>query len=445
MGIGVEVRTQSTVTDVRIADEKIRLMVIDSRKIETSSLFDYVILATGHQWPADPEIRPGYFTSPWPASALKRIHNCAVGIRGTSLSAIDASVALASNHGEFVQTDGEELEYRANQSTENFSINLFSRKGILPEADFYHPIPYEPLLICNAEAIELLIAKSSSDSLLDAAFDLFRRELTLADAEYATALGIEGQTLEEFCEAYFEKRAQVDPFEWARSNLEEAVTNATLNLAVRWRYAILRMHEVFGLLAPHLGDLDFARFSATLKTVFVDNYATVPHDSIRRLLALHEAGKLAVSKLEDGMRIDTWSPRGGATMVDGKNRVHFPAFIEATGQKVSSAKDFPFPSLLRQGVIQDMKTNGESAAKRGIAIDGEYHPISACEPSDRLFCLSLPFLLGQHPFAQGITSSAEMADVVADAIEAAETSSETISGGIPLHVVEDAPELLQST
>jgi hypothetical protein len=35
---------------------------------------------------------------------------------------------------------------------------------------------------------------------------------------------------------------------------------------------------------------------------------------------------------------------------------------------------------------------------------------------------SLPFLLGQHPFAQGITSSAAMADVLADAIESAEVA-----------------------
>jgi uncharacterized NAD(P)/FAD-binding protein YdhS len=422
MGIEIEVRTQSTVLDVRITGEKIKLTVIDSRKIETDSLFDYVILATGHQWPSDPEMRPGYFTSPWPASALARICNCAVGIRGTSLSAIDASVALANHHGEFVQTDGG-LEYRAQPGTENFSITMFSRKGILPEADFYHPIPYEPLVICNTEAIEQLIAKCSSEGLLDAAFELFRQELTLADADYAAALDLKKQTLEEFCTAYFKKRAQSDPFDWARRNLEEAVTNAGLNFTVRWRYAILRMHEVFGLLAPHLSDLDFSRFSDTLKTAFVDNYATVPHDSVRRLLALHASRKLAVNKLEDGVRVDTWSLPGGATLMDGKNRVHFPAFIEATGQQVSSARDFPFPSLRRQGVIQDAKTDGESEAKRGIAIDGAYHPISACEPSHRLFCLSLPFLLGQHPFAQGITSSAEMAEVVADAIEAAETTN----------------------
>ena len=433
MGIEIEVRTQSTVTDVSITGDKITLTVIDSRKMETNRRFDYVILATGHQWPADPEIRPGYFTSPWPASALARIYNCAVGIRGTSLSAIDASVALASHHGEFVQTGGKELEYRAKPATENFSITMFSRKGILPEADFYHPIPYEPLVICNAEAIEQLIAQRSSEDLLESAFELFRQELALADADYSAVLGLKARTLEELCDAYFEKRAQADPFAWARHNLEEAATNAELHFTVRWRYAILRMHEVFGVLAPYLSDLDFTRFSDTLKTVFVDNYATVPHDSVRRMLALNAAGKLAVNKLEDGVRVDAWSSRGGATLVVGKNRVHFPAFVEATGQQVASAKDFPFPSLRRQGVIQDVKTDCESDAKRGIAIDGAYHPISAFESSRRLFCLSLPFLLGQHPFAQGITSSAEMAEVVADAIEAAETTnSKTSMPEIPL-------------
>jgi len=433
IGIEIEVRTRSTVTDVRVTGDQIELTVTDSRNTATNCLFDYVVLATGHQWPSDPEVRPGYFTSPWPASALERIYNCAVGIRGTSLSAIDASVALANHHGEFVQTDGNQLEYRAKQATEHFVITMFSRKGILPEADFYHPIPYEPLKICTAETMDQLIARCGAEGLLDAAFELFRQELTQADSDYAEALGLHAQSLEEFCDAYFEKRAQADPFVWAQRNLEESVTNAGLKFTVKWRYAILRMHEVFGLLAPHLNDPDFMRFSDTLKTVFVDNYATVPHESIRRLLALHAAGKLLVTKLEDGARFDTWTSSGGAMFQDTRGRVHFPAFIEAMGQQISSAKDFPFPSLRRQGVIQDLKTDGQSEAKRGIAMDGDFHPISACEPSHRLFCLSLPFLLGQHPFAQGITSSAEMAEVVADAIDAAETThSKTSAGEIPV-------------
>lgn len=421
MGIEIQVRTQATVTDVVIMGEKIQLKVTDARNTETTSLFDYAILATGHQWPSDPEVSSGYFTSPWPSSALARIHNCAVGIRGTSLTAIDACVALADRHGEFLSANGGELEYRAKPATDNFAITLFSRKGVLPEADFYHPIPYEPLMICNAVSIQKLTMEYDPDGLLDAAFELFRHELALADASYSADMGLQTLTIEEFCTAYFAKRTNADPFIWARHNLVEAMANAEQHVTVRWRYAILRMHEVFAILVPHLSDLDFERFSDSLKTVFVDNYATVPHESIKRLLALHAAKKLNVEKLEDGAHLDTWTASQGATLFAGKRRVHFPAFIEATGQQVSSAKDFPFPSLLRQGVIQDIKGDGEIDAKRGIAIDGFFHPISAFESSHRLFCLSLPFLLGDHPFAQGITSSAEMAQVVANSIHAAES------------------------
>lgn len=432
LGVEVHVFTQSTVTDVSIVGDNVQLTVMNSRKVETQRRFDYAILATGHQWPPDPEIRPGYFTSPWPAKSLSRIKNCAVGIRGTSLSAIDAAVALANHHGEFLRTASGQIEYRACPATENFSITLFSRKGILPEADFYHPIPYEPLGICNVEAIERLIVELNAEDLLDAAFELFRQELMDADAQYAVAIGLQSQSLEEFCIAYFDKRSKADPFVWAKLDLERAVADDQRHFTVKWRYAILRMHEVFGVLAAHLTDADFIRFSDSLKTVFVDNYATVPHDSIRRLLALNAGKKICVSKLVDGARLDTWSAGQGATLINGESRIQFPGFIEATGQQIGSAKEFPFPSLRRQGVVQDVVVDGDLDAKRGIAIDGCYHPISALETSHRLFCLSLPFLLGQHPFAQGITSSAEMARVVAEAIEHSEhrTPRETDRAGV---------------
>jgi uncharacterized NAD(P)/FAD-binding protein YdhS len=432
MGVVVDVHTQATVTDVLVDGKTIKLTVGDARNATASFSFDYVILATGHQWGPDPEIRPGYFTSPWPATALARIRNCAVGMRGTSLSAIDAAVALANQHGEFVKTEGDGLEFRMNPGTEEFSIAMFSRKGVLPEADFYHPIPYEPLVICTADAMDALIA-AKQKGLLDAAFDLFRQEMIEADPEYATALSLGSLTLEEFGSAYFEQRAQVDPFDWARRNLAEAVANTEGKVTVAWRYAILRMHEVFGLLPPHLNEEDFARFSDILKPVFVDNYATVPHESVRRVLALHAAARLSVNKLDDDARLDTHSPGRGATLLDGHNHIHFPVFIEATGQQVLSSKDFPFPSLLRQGVVQDVKSDGAADATRGIAVDGAYHPVSKVKSSDRLFCLSLPFLLGQHPFAQGITSSAEMAEVVAAAIQLAERGMTAVAAdaGVP--------------
>ena len=89
------------------------------------------------------------------------------------------------------------------------------------------------------------------------------------------------------------------------------------------------------------------------------------------------------------------------------------AFIEATGQRPLGAKDFPFPSLRAQGIVRDAPT-AQGTPPRGIVIDDQFHPVSDDVPADRLFCLSLPFILGRHPFSQGITSSHEMGSVVGE-------------------------------
>ena len=65
-------------------------------------VFDHVVMATGHDWPETTEIKPGFFMSPWPALALKKISACSVGILGTSLSAIDALITVSTAHGVFV-------------------------------------------------------------------------------------------------------------------------------------------------------------------------------------------------------------------------------------------------------------------------------------------------------------------------------------------------------
>ena len=222
-----------------------------------------------------------------------------------------------------------------------------------------------------------------------------------------------GLGLEEFHDSYFSERAEADPFRWAEQNLAEAQANYASKITVPWRYAILRMHEVLEKLVPYFEGEDYQRFSSFFKPVFVDDYATVPHKSIRRMLALHRAGKLDVIGIGDKYHIDSYRPEGGASVQFDGNEKHFAVFIEAMGQKPLPAKDFPFPSLLRQGIIHDVKASG-AGVRRGIAIDDQYHPISDDIPADQLFCLSLPFILGRHPFHQGITSSHEMGNVVAE-------------------------------
>ena len=225
--------------------------------------------------------------------------------------------------------------------------------------------------------------------------------------------------LEDFCDGYFADRTACDPFIWAETNLREAERNYRDEVTVPWRYAILRMHEVIGLIVPHLDNDAFERFSRYFKPVFVDDYATIPHESIKRMLALHEAGKLQMMAVGNDYKIDSGTPAAGAIVEVRARRLHFPVFVDATGQRPLGSKDFPFATLRRQGIVRDERSGGGDGAARGISIDDQFHPISDDIPADRLFCLSLPFLLGRHPFIQGITSSHEIGAIVGEALAAA--------------------------
>jgi uncharacterized NAD(P)/FAD-binding protein YdhS len=426
-GIIIDIRTRCRVSDAVNEADGIALSIAPKNGAPYMERFDHVVMATGHQWPAEPEVRPGYFLSPWPASALAKIPPCAVGIRGTSLTGIDAAVAVAVEHGAFIE-DGDGLTYSPEPDVDEFRLTMVSRKGLLPEADFFHPIPYEPLSTCTEEAIEHLIAADNGD-LLEEAFSLFKTELAAADPDYVLNIGVADMAVEDFAERFFSERIAADPFDWAASNLQEAKRNFETETTVPWRYAILRMHEVIEPIVPHLSDEEFARFSRYWKPVFVDDYATVPHESIERMLALHAAGRLALLELGDEYRIDSHRPEGGAILRLGSEEIHFPVFIEATGQRPLEAKDFPFPSLRGQGVIRD-EPSADDGPPRGIVIDDQFHPVADDVPRDRLFCLSLPFLLGRHPFSQGITSSHAMGLVVGEELAAAldrATARETVS------------------
>ncbi len=433
MGIDVTLRTRCRVVDAISGPESMTLQVRERSGALREECFDHVVLATGHQWPENPEVRPGYFISPWPATALAAIPPCNVGIRGSSLSAIDAAVALAVAHGEFVDNVDGSTVYQPVAGTDAFHMTMMSRKGLLPEADFFAPLPYEPLAICTAEAMEALIA--ADGLLLEPAFALFKEELAAADPGYADAIGLDGLELEDFCEGYFANRADIDPFNWAEQNLAEAEQNYANERVVPWRYAILRMHEVLALIVPHLDPEEYRRFNKHFKPVFVDDYATVPHVSIRRMLALHRAGKLSVMAIGDEYRIDNHRPEGGAVVIAEGASHAYDVFIEATGQRPLAAKAFPFPSLLSQGVIRDAQPDAPASALRGIAVDDQFHPVANDIPDDQLFCLSLPFLLGRHPFIQGITSSHEMGAIVAEQLASAlERDARTESDGASAEV-----------
>lgn len=275
-GHTIEVKPRQRVADISLQADEIQLTVEMPDTERRYFAFDHVVMATGHNWPETTEIKPGYFMSPWPAPVLKTIGPCSVGVLGTSLGAIDALITVATAHGAFYLDDGGQLQFQGSATSEKLHACLMSRKGLLPEADFYCPYPYVPLHFCTVQAMQDLIRRGST-GLLDRVFDLFKREIAFCDPDYAAKIGLALLSVETLAPAYFADREGSDPFTWAASNLAEAEHNKATKYTVEWRYAILRMHEVVALAVPHLDEEDLVRFHRHFKSVFVDDYATVPH------------------------------------------------------------------------------------------------------------------------------------------------------------------------
>jgi len=421
----VDVRAGHRVIDVKLEKNSIRVDVSRQDGSLEQTSFDHVVMATGHDWPERTETKPGYFVSPWPAANLDTIGDVTVGVLGTSLSGIDAVVSVATSRGSFLLDDTMTLQYHT-EAKPGFHIAMMSRKGLLPEADFYCPIPYEPLTIFTEAEVERLV-NSKPDRLLDELFELFRRQLFASDPEYAEKIGLGMLTVETISNAYFAERDSYDPFTWAALNLGEAKTNKATKTTVPWRYTILRMHEVVLKAVPKFNDTDLKRFHKFFKTLFVDDYATVPHQSIERLLALHRAGRLSVLKLGSDYSLDTDGVESGAAVDVAGERHAFGAFIDATGQHAVTAWDLPFKSLIKQGLVREARTNKASnalaaqddtavVATGGIDLDDKFRPRFEQPLCRNLYCVSIPFLLHKLPFVQGITSAEELGTLVGSAI-----------------------------
>lgn len=400
-GFEVEVHESCQVTDLQATEEGVRLW---AQGEAAPNLFDLAVLATGHVWPDEDASTHTYFPSPWSGLMEAQIPARKIGIMGTSLSGLDAAMAVVIQHGEFIEHDGEHCRFNLDEKSAALNIVLMSRSGILPEADFYCPIPYEPLEVVTEQAIKNEIA-AGSDGLLDRVFNLMIEEIEQADPAWSERISLNTLDADSFAKAWFADRKQNNPFSWAKSNLVEVERNKRDKRTVLWRYAILRLHEAVQEIVPHLNEEDSKRFDAGLARVFIDNYAAIPSQSIRRLLALREAGIISILALGQDYELDV---KEHQTVITAQgNKYEFDVFIDARGQKALKTKDLPFPTLRQQ-----LQAIGDDIPDVG-------HDYTLLEPAcarGRIGFGALPYLMHDQPFIQGLTVCAEIGAAIAKAI-----------------------------
>ncbi|MEW5561173.1 FAD-NAD(P)-binding protein [Enterobacter asburiae] len=400
-GYQVEVHESCEVSDLHATEQGVRLWI---NNVAEPDVFDLAVIATGHVWPDDEEATRSFFPSPWSGLLEARIPAGCVGIMGLSLSAIDAAMAVVAQHGAFDETDEHAVTFNLNRNSTALNLTLMSRSGILPEADFYCPLPYEPLKVVTEQAVAREIA-AGSQGLLDRIFALMAKEITLADPQWSDHITLPELNADTFASAWFADRQQHNPFDWAEENLREVERNKQERHTVPWRYAILRLHEAVEDAVAHFDERDRQRFNAGLARVFIDNYTAIPSESIRRLLALREAGILTIQTLGENYSLEKREDR---TRIRGQNgELMFDTFIDARGQKPLKIKDLPFPHLREQlaatgddfpNVAEDY-TLPEPEALRGRIAFG-----------------ALPYLMHDKPFIQGIVVCAEIGERIAETV-----------------------------
>ena len=352
----IDIKPLHRVVDIHLRPDDIRLTVRGPTGAIKEYASHHVVMATGHNWPEITETKPGYFVSPWPASALKNIGACAVGILGTSLSAIDALITVATAHGAFYLDPAGQLQYEVKKESEPLRFTLMSRKGLLPEADFYFDYPHKPLAFCTPKAVDALISRGSVN-LLDEIFELFRRELVACDEGYAASIGLSLLKVETFAPAYYAAREAADPFVWAASNrcAGRAEQGQPLHGPLaRCHSAHARGHRArraaSGRERPPALSQDLQN---DLRRRLRDGAASV-HPSAAGAPPRRPAR--ASSRWAMTMRSATDTVATGAEVRHHGQRQSFDAFIDATGQPSMSVEDLPFPGLIAQGVLKPAAT-----------------------------------------------------------------------------------------
>ena len=400
-GHRIMIREQHDVVDLAAEGQGVRL-TIAGRDGEVQLSFDRAIIASGHDWGGSQRPDGVVLPNPWTGLIDAPHIGPRIAILGTSLSGIDAVVAVAGRIGVFSGTP-EELTFALNDREDPTRVTMMSRTGLLPETDFYCPLPYEACVVLTPAAVAACLSQGR-DGLLDRLFKLFLAEIDVADPAFALNLRDAAPSVETIFDAMSAPRRASDPFDWARADLARSIADSEANHTIPWRYAVLRMHEVFSDLYSALSPDDRRRFDGGLRKVFVDNYAAVPPLSMARLIALADAGLLSIAALGSDYAMSVRPDATGFVITAGPDTLTCDTLIDARGQRSLQVGSLPFPSLRAQIGDAEDALDVVLTEAFGLRMTPEAPPV--------IYLAAISFLMAQHPFIQGLPGSHEIAEAV---------------------------------
>ncbi len=438
-GIEYEVHYNSPVTDIIDQPEKGKVVV----EIAAQARFDFdqVIICTGHSWPHRHEGKvPNYFDSPYPPAKLGMQLDHPVAIKGSSLTAVDAIRTLARHNGIFEKDVNGKLSYQLFDHNPGFKLVLHTRNGMLPAVRFHledSHLSNDALL--TREEIAEHIKNNNGFLSLDHIFERdFKLPIKAKEPEFYEQ--IKDMHLEEFVAAMMELRERLDPFQLLKAEHAEAEKSIKRKESVYWKEMLGVLSFALNYPAKHLSAEDMQRLQKSLTPLISIVIAYIPQSSSEELLALHQAGVLALIPVGDDSKVEPHEA-GGAVYhykdeADKEQAIHFSTYIDCVGQPHLTFEDFPFKSLLSGRTVSQAKLKfssaeeGRKATEEGKAVsqddNGDYYlKVSGITINDhfqvvdaygayneRIYIMAVPYIGGYNPDYSGLDFSEEASNSI---------------------------------
>ena len=427
-GIRTTVKTNCAVDDVI---NKAKLNEVWILADQAVFKFDKVVISTGHNWPKKYEgLVDGYYDSPYPPSKIELKVNHPVAIKGSSLTAIDALRTLSRMNGNYSRDINGKWIYKLNKASSNFRLVMHSRNGMLPAVRFHledsHLKNDSLLTITDFKKHK---AKNKGFISLDFVFEKdFKEILRVKDPSFYET--IKELNVEGFVDKMMGMREKLPPFELLALEYQQAEKSIARKESVYWKEILAILSYSMNYPAKYFSAEDMMRLQKKLMPLISIVIAFVPQSSCEELLALHDAGVLSITAVDEDSRVEI-EENGGICYVykdeNGKEQSTFyQTFIDCVGQPHLNFEQFPFQSLTLSKEITSAKLKFNSAATGksqlgfnksvelladgeyylkvpGIVINDNFQIVNEKGKVNRnIFIMAVPYIGGFNPDYSGI-------------------------------------------
>ena len=458
---GIQIREfpDCEIVDIQDMPDSDRVKLITAHGNEFD--FSKVVIATGHHWAESDQPEQGYYTSPWPIAKLLPEEGTyldfPIGTLGASLSAFDVISSLSHRHGTFVENSGR-MTFHPFPGAEGFKIVMHSSHGLLPHLQFDQVEPFREIYR-HVDRKEMLALVDSQGFLrLETYFDKVCRPAlrkafekdgilemvdVLADSQFGIAA---------FSEKMTDEHDYDNAFEGMRCEMVEARESVIHHKPIHWKEVMDDLMYTLNFHAELMPAEDHLLLQSKVMPFLMNVIAAMPLPSGNTILALYDAGRLDIVAGKVSINEEQTTPSLTTITVDHngeQSSLTYRMFIDCSGQKPLELENYPFPSLIHDGVVRmaqapiDLATvaslpeekqkhlswqNGEQVYHiGGVEIDGAYRLIGENgKPNKRIHDVAFPHTSGLRPYSYGLQACSDTTAILV------KTWVEEIQAGSPI-------------